>query len=340
MSEKFLIGTYTKKASQGIYGVTLNHETKQLSPVWVVAQSQKPAYLQTNGTTIFSVKQDGEQGGVATYTIDGDQATLVDTNLSVVAPPAYVAVDEQRHLLYSANYHAGTVTVYQINADLTLTQTDEVKHDGVTGPKPEQDKPHAHYADLTPDGRLVVCDLGLDLTVVYDVSADGKLTFVSNYHHEAGFGTRHLTFSPDGKVAYVLGELGSQLDVLNYDQATGTFTHQQSISTIPADWTAHNGAAAIHITKDGKFIYTTNRGENTIAVFAVQADHSVKHIQSISTEGDFPRDFDLSQDEAFLVASNQESDNLTLYTRDAVTGLLTMVQKDVACPEPVCVKQW
>ncbi len=101
MSEKFLIGTYTKKASQGIYGVTLNHETKQLSPVWVVAQSQKPAYLQTNGTTIFSVKQDGEQGGVATYTIDGDQATLVDTNLSVVAPPAYVAVDEQRHLLYS-----------------------------------------------------------------------------------------------------------------------------------------------------------------------------------------------------------------------------------------------
>ncbi len=94
--------------------------------------------------------------------------------------------------------------------------------------------------------------------------------------------------------------------------------------------------------KIGKDIYKYigNKYFLTIAVFAVQADHSVKHIQSISTEGDFPRDFDLSQDEAFLVASNQESDNLTLYTRDAVTGLLTMVQKDVACPEPVCVKQW
>lgn len=340
MSENFLIGTYTKKTSQGIYGVTLAHEQKSLSPVWVVAKSEKPAYLQVVNDHIYSVKQIGEQGGVASYAVKGNEAELLDTNLSVVAPPAYVAVDQARSLLYSANYHAGTVTVYHINDDQTLTQTDEVKHSGVTGPRPEQDNPHAHYADLTPDNRLVVCDLGLDQTVVYDVSDDGKLTFVSTYQHEPGFGTRHLTFGPDGKVAYVLGELSSQLEVLKYHADKGTFEHLQTLKTIPADWTAHNGAAAIHISKDGKFVYTSNRGENTLAVFAVQDDSTVKHIQSISTEGDFPRDFDLSKNEDFLVASNQESDNLTLYARDAETGLLTLLQKNVACPEPVCVKQW
>ncbi|KRM02869.1 beta-propeller fold lactonase family protein [Limosilactobacillus gastricus] len=340
MTEKFLIGTYTKKTSQGIYGVTLDSEQASLSPVWLVAKSEKPAYLQVLNNHLYSVKQIGDEGGVASYALQGDQAELLKTNLSVVAPPAYVAVDQARSLLYSANYHAGTVTVYHINDDQSLTQTDEVKHSGVTGPRPEQDNPHAHYADLTPDHRLVVCDLGLDQTIVYDVSENGQLTFVSTYQHEAGFGTRHLTFSPDGKVAYVLGELSSQLEVLKYDANTGSFEHLQTIKTIPDDWTAHNGAAAIHISSDGKYVYTSNRGENTLAVFAVQADSTVKHIQSISTEGDFPRDFDLSKNEDFLVASNQESDNLTLYDRDPETGLLTLLQKDVACPEPVCVKQW
>ena len=180
----------------------------------------------------------------------------------------------------------------------------------------------------------------MDLVVVYDVSADGKLTAVSRYKCEDGFGTRHIAFHPNGKYAYLLGELSSKLEVLKYNAKDASFTHLQTIKTIPADWTAHNGAAAIRISHDGKFVYTSNRGENTIAVFAIQPDFTVKHIQSISTEGDFPRDFNLSKDEHFLLASNQNSDNLTLYKRDAESGKLTLRQKDVACPEPVCVMNW
>ncbi len=335
-----MMGTYTKKSSKGIYGVTLDTQTERLSATWLVADSEKPSYLQTNGKQVFAVRQEGDRGGIATYAIDGDHATLLDKALGAGSPPAYVGYDADYQLLFVANYHTAVIDVYKLGADGKLTKTDSVTHEGATGPQPEQDGPHPHFADLTPDHRLVVCDLGMDLVVVYDLTEDGKLAAKSRYQSEAGFGSRHLTFSTDGKFAYLLGELSSQLEVLKYDAKSGSFSHVQTIKTIPADWTAHNGAAAIHLTTDGKFIYTSNRGENTIAVFAVQADGTVKHVQSISTEGDFPRDFDLSKDEGYLVASNQNSDNLTLYKRDAASGKLTLLQKDVACPEPVCVKQW
>ena len=293
MTEQFLIGTYTKKDSKGVYKVTLDPQKEEITKVELAIPSQKPAYLQVGSDKrVYAVKQIDDQGGVASYSLKDDNAKMLSKVLAAGAPPAYVGLDEKRHLLYSANYHTAKVDVFKINDDGTLTQTDSVLHQGATGPQPEQDSPHVHFADLTPDQSLVVCDLGMDLVVVYDVSADG------------------------------------------------TFSHVQTIKTIPDDWTAHNGAAAIRLSKDGKFIYTSNRGENTIAVFEVQPDFTVKHIQSISTEGDFPRDFNLSSDESFLLASNQNSDNLTLYKRDPETGKLTLLQKDVACPEPVCVQRF
>lgn len=269
MNEDFLIGTYTSKTSKGMYAVTLNHDHQQLENVRLVAASQKPAYLQQVGDRVFAIKQDGDLGGVASYQLKDGQAELIDQKLGAGAPPAYVGYDQDRKLLYSANYHKGTVTVFKVASDGTLTQTDEVTHQGECGPKPEQDAPHAHYADLTPDKRLAVCDLGMDLVVVYDVSDDGKLTQASRYQSEAGFGTRHLVFHPNGQVAYVLGELSSKLEVLKYDAETGSFSHVQTVATISADWTAHNGAAAIHVCHSGRFVYVSNRGENTIAVFEV-----------------------------------------------------------------------
>ena len=181
MNEDFLIGTYTSKTSKGMYAVTLNHDHQQLENVRLVAASQKPAYLQQVGDRVFAIKQDGDLGGVASYQLKDGQAELIDQKLGAGAPPAYVGYDQDRQLLYSANYHKGTVTVFKVASDGTLTKTDEVTHQGECGPKPEQDAPHAHYADLTPDKRLAVCDLGMDLVVVYDVSEDGKLTQASRY---------------------------------------------------------------------------------------------------------------------------------------------------------------
>lgn len=342
MSEDFLIGTYTQKSSQGIYAVSLDTDKGQVSNVRLIAKSQKPAYLQVDSHNhLFAIKQDGDQGGVAAYQFKNGQAKLINAVLGAGAPPAYVGLDEKRHLLFSANYHLATIDVFRIEENGALALTDRVTHQGLTGPRPEQkDGPHCHYADLTPDGRLIVCDLGMDLLVVYDISDDGKLTAASRYHCESGFGTRHLSFHPNKRIVYVLGELSSKLTVLSYQAKTASFKPLQTISTIPSSWTSHNGAAAIHLSRDGRFVYVSNRGENTIAVFAVQADFTLKHIQSISTEGDFPRDFELSSDDRFLLTGNQNTDNLTLYRRDSESGLLTKLQQDVHCPEPVCLKRW
>lgn len=341
MTENFLIGTYTLKTSKGLYAVTLDTDQEKLTNVRLIAAQEKPAYLALGPNhLVFVLKQDGKKGGVATYQLADEHAKELDEDLSAGAPPAHVSWDKGRHMIYTANYHKGEIRAYKVSDDGHLTLTDSIVHEGQCGPRPEQDAPHAHYAQLTPDGRLAVCDLGMDLLVTYDVSDDGKLTMAARYQGEPGFGTRHLAFHPNGQYAYLLGELSSKLEVLKYNSADGSFKHLQTIKTIPDDWQAHNGAAAIHLSADGKFVYTSNRGENTIAVFAIQPDFTVKHVQSISTAGDFPRDFELSHDDRYLVASNQLSDNLTLYRRNATTGLLTAIQSGVACPEPVCVKKW
>ncbi|WP_137597155.1 lactonase family protein [Paucilactobacillus kaifaensis] len=340
MLENFLIGTYTRKSSQGIYTIELDTNTNQLSEASLLVNAQNPTYLGISAANnLYSVVKDGSQGGIGAYNLDTTPVTMLNSVLGAGSPPAYVAIDEQRQLVFSGNYHQGTITVFKINDDGSITQTDQVTHQGLTGPAKEQDAPHVHYCDLTPDNRLVVCDLGMDLVAVYDISADGKLTAVSQYHNEPGFGSRHIKFNPvNPNTAYVLGELSSKLEVLKYNQSLGEFTHQQTISTIPTDWTAHNGAAAIHISADGKYIYTSNRGQDTIAVFKVLSDQSVELIQSISTEGSFPRDFSFDRLEKFIVCANQETDNLTLFERNSVTGRLTLLQKDVRCPEGVCVK--
>lgn len=340
MTEKFLIGTYTKKDSQGIYAVTLDNQAGRLVNVRLIAKSEKPAYLQWDKYhRLFAIRQEGEQAGVASYYLTPHSAQLVDKVLTPGPAPAYVGIDERRRFLFTANYHKATVDVFCFDLQGKLTKTDEVTHQGLPGPLPEQaDGPHCHYADLTPDGRLIVCDLGLDVVVIYNINSQGKLAAASRFQTPAGYGPRHLVFSADGRYCYLLGELSSQLMVLKYDRTHARLTPLQTISTIPSNWTSHNGAAAIHLSDDGRFLYCSNRGENTMAVFAVVAGGTLKHVQSITTAGDFPRDFELSVDNRFLIVGNQNTDNLTLYRRDQRTGQLAIVQQNVACPEPVCIK--
>lgn len=336
-----MVGTYTKKSSQGIYSLTLDTNSKELTNIEPIIEAGSPTYLGiSNANRCYCVDKVGNQGGVSSFDLNATPASKINQILSNGSAPAYIGIDEKRQLVYAGNYHLSTVTVFKIQSDGSLLQTDKVTHQGLTGPKPEQDKPHVHYCDLTPDNRLVVCDLGMDLTFIYDVSNDGKLIAKSRYQSEAGFGPRHIVFHPNGKIAYLVGELGSKIEVLKYNDSNAQFTKLQTISTIPEDWTTHNGAAAIHISNDGKFVYASNRGQNALVVFEVQSDFTIKLVQTISTEGDFPRDFELSQNEDFVICANQNTDNLTLYERNTMDGTLSVVQKNVACPEGVCIKKW
>ncbi|SBO16607.1 lactonase family protein [Carnobacterium divergens] len=341
MKETIYLGTYTKRASEGVYQITLDTEKKQLENLTVVAKADSPTYLglSPDYKTLYPVVKIDGKGGMASYRKnENGEFVFVNGVTAEGAPPCYVGVDATRNFLYTANYHKGEITVLQTAADGTLTLLDTVTHQG-SSVHENQQTPHAHYADLTPDQHYVVaCDLGTDEVYTYSVSTEGKLTEVARFKAAPGTGPRHLVFHPNGKVAYLFGELASVVVVLSYDAATGRFKELETVPTIPENFTDFNGGAAIRLSKDGKFLYASNRGHDSIVVYEVQNDGaSLKQIQLISTEGQIPRDFNLTARDEFVVVGHQESDNLTLFERDPQTGLLTLLQKDVYAPECVCV---
>lgn len=334
MQEPVLFGTYTKKSSHGIYRAFLDTETKTLSKPELFLEIQNPTYLTLSPQkTLLTISSQETLGGISSYN-DTNQA-LYNEVLFDGPNPCYVSLDEDRQLVYSANYHKGEILSYQLAADQTLTLADRVVKTG-SGPLPEQTAAHMHYSDLTPDKRLVAIDLGADTVYTFDVAPTGKLTEVAALKVPAGFGPRHLVFAPNKQYAYLVGELSSQVATLRYHD-DGHFDYLGALKTIPADWTEHNGAAAIRCSQDGKFVYVSNRGHNSLAVFTVQADHSLTLSQLISTAGEFPRDFALDPSEHFVVVANQNTDNASLYERDTTTGQLTLLQADIALPEGVCV---
>lgn len=340
MTDKFLIGTYTKQTSEGIYEVTLDTDKQQLTNLQLVAKAGNPTYVAlSDANRIYAVDKGANgQGGALALNNNQRPATEINACLNEKTNPAYITVDESRQFVYTANYHTGEVMVYKIESDGALTYLNKVVHTGDVGPRPEQvSGAHPHFADLTPDGKLAVVDLGQDRVYLYEIASNGALSQVFSLKMEPGFGPRHIVFDNKRHVAYVVGELSSKIAVLSYDEKNVKLAVQQIVTTIPDTWDAHNGSAAIRLSHDGRFIYVSNRGHNSLAVFAVQMDGSIKRIQLISSEGDFPRDFNFNHDENFVILVNQNTNNATLYTRDAETGQLTMVQKDFAVPEGVCV---
>lgn len=326
-------GSYTKRASEGIYTADFDASTGQLTNRKLFATEGNPTYLAFSETgTVYSVSAQGSQGGIAAYTADGQ---LINRVLAEGAPHCYVSVDDKRGLVYAANYHKGQVLSYKMDTKGALTLADCITHTG-SGPHENQASAHVHFADLTPDNYLVTCDLGTDQIVTYDVAPDGKLTELDSYQATAGAGPRHLVFHPIAKIAYLMCELNSTIEVLIYD-GRGDFELMQTISTLPAGHTGFNGTAAIRISADGQFVYGSNRGNDSIAVYKTLGDASLELVEIVPTHGKTPRDFALVADDQYIIVAHQDSDNVTIFERSATTGRLTELSSDFVAPEAVCV---
>lgn len=335
---KILFGTYTKRISQGIYEAELDTESQQLQNPTLITELTNPTYLAlSKANKVYAVENRDGQGGIVTLDNSVRPIAEIDSQLSEGSAPAYIGVDEERQLVFAGYYHRGTVESYSIQPDGNLMLVDTWENSG-SGPRPEQGSSHIHFANLTPDKRLVAIDLGTDEIITFDVNDNGTLIEASRFHTEEGFGPRHIRFSTDGQYAYLLGELSSLLSVLKYNKEDGSFEHVMTASTIPNDWTEHNGSAALRLSDDGKFIYASNRGHNSVAVFKIGNEGSeIERIQLISTEGEFPRDMNWDINQNFLVVANQDTDNVSLYTRDSQSGELSLLQKDFTIPEGVRV---
>lgn len=326
-------GTYTRRVSEGIYAADFNVETGELSNRRLLVAEPNPTYLAlSTDQFLYSVGAKGDQGGLAAFSPD---LNLINHAVTAGAPHCYVSIDEERQLVYAANYHKGQVLVYKRLENGGLELIDTQQHEG-SGPHKNQASPHVHFADLTPDQYLVTCDLGTDEVITYRVAEQGKLLPLARYQATPGAGPRHIIFHPTTKMAYLICELNSTIEVLIYD-GLGEFEHMQTISTLPDDYTDFNGTAAIRLSKDGKFLYASNRGHNSIAVYKVLGDGSLELVDIVPSLGKTPRDFILSPDNRFLIVAHQDSDNVSVFSRNGETGKLTSLSSDFIVPEAVCV---
>lgn len=339
------IGTYTKKESKGIYSFELNTESKKIENISLAAELGNPTYLNITDDKkfLYAIASEDGKGGLASYAINKEttKLTFLNKQLTDGPNPCHVNTDKNKRFLFSTNYHKGTVDSYIIKEDGTFTPAVSTIQLTGSGPDPRQEKAHVHFAGMTPDGKYVaVIDLGSDLLITYSIRENGELSEVNRMETPAGSGPRHLVFHPTlDTVAYLVTEFSSEVLVLSYDSENGSFSINQSINTIPENFTENNQGSAIHVSSDGKFVYTGNRGHNSIAIFQTDKQTGkLNFIENTSSGGNWPRDFSLDPSEKFLICSNQESNNLTLFERDTETGKLTLIQKNISVPEPVCVK--
>lgn len=337
------VGTYTKAESQGVYKFTLDLAEEKISELTLAAKLDNPTYLtlSNDNNYLYAVSKEGEEGGITAFSIDPETSALTKLNSlgQVGSAPCHVSVNGDGSTVVTANYHTKQIISYLTHSDGSLKQEVTVaEHEG-SGPHERQEKPHMHFAGFTPDERFVIAiDLGSDEITTYELET-GKLIKRHVFKAPAGSGPRHIAFAPNGAYAYVMTELSSEVLTLAYNAQTGEFNQLQAIKAIPSDHVTVNDGSAIHITKDGKFVYVANRGHNSITTFKIDQDsHQLELIGWTSSEGDWPRDFVLTPDDQFLIVSNQKSNSLALFQRDLETGALTLKQSEVFAPEVVCVK--
>ncbi|MGD0986629.1 MAG: lactonase family protein [Candidatus Sulfotelmatobacter sp.] len=349
------VGTYTEEGStsKGIYVYRFDSETRKLTPIGLAAQTTNPSFLAVhpNHRYLYAVNEVGnyqgkKSGAVSAFAIDRSTGKLKLLNQVATggADPCYVTVDHAGKYVLVANYTGGSIAVFPVLEDGRLgAQSAFIQHTGHGTNPQRQEGPHAHSIDLSPDNRFtIVDDLGLDETLVYKFDAT-KGSLAPNQppsvKAEAGAGPRHFTFDPKGDFAYVLDEMGSTVSAFAYNASDGVLSPLQTISTLPKDFTAHNDAAEIEVHPSGKFLYASNRGHDSITVFAIATDKgTLSLIEYVSTKGSSPRYFTIDPTGSLLLAANEKSDNIVAFRIDLQSGRLKPTGAVLDIPQPVCIR--
>jgi 6-phosphogluconolactonase len=346
------IGTYTQGQSKGIYSYELNLQDGSLHQIGVAAQTPNPSFLaiHPNKKFLYSVNEvemfQGKKAGAVTgFQIDATAGKLEKINEATSGGPGpcHLSVDKSGKFVLVANYSGGSVEVLPINDQGELgAPTSFIQHTGSSVNKERQGEPHAHSINLDAHNRFAItADLGLDKLFVYRFDSQ-KGTLSPNdppfTRLAPGSGPRHFAFAPNGKNAYGINEIASTATAFSWDGDHGTLTELGTVSTLPNGPVPGNSTAEIQVHPSGKFVYGSNRGDNSIAVFSVEASGKLKLIANESTRGKTPRNFGIDPTGRYLIAANQDSDTLAVFKIDQKAGTLTAVGETVAAPKPVCVK--
>ena len=347
------VGTYTTGKSEGIYLYRLNLSSGELKHVATTRGVVNPSFLALAPSRryLYAVNEVEEfagskSGAVSAFAVDQrtGELRLLNQQPSLGSDPCYVDVDAGGRFVLIANYTVGSVTVFPVQRDGSLGEATDMKQArGSSVNRERQEGPHAHCIMLDPTNRFAYsCDLGTDKIIVFRVDArHGKLLPGEPpwVQVKPGTGPRHLAFHPSGKNLFVLNELRSTVTTFTRDPEKGSLTELQTLTTLPADFTGTNWSADIHVSSDGRFLYCSNRGHDSIAIFAIDPRHgALTSVGHESTRGMTPRNFAIDPAGGFLLVANQKSDNIVVFRLDQKTGRLSPTDQVVQVPSPVCLK--
>lgn len=350
------IGTYTSTGkSEGIYVHEFDATTGKLTPLHIVKNVLEPSFLTISKDRkhLYAVNElleyEGKKSGaVSAFSIDQKTGNLQFLNKqpSLGGAPCHISITEDGKFVLVANYLGGNVSVYPIEKDGKLgASVDLVQHSGFGPNKDRQEAAHAHSINLVIPNRFAcAADLGIDKIMIYRFDEKtGKLTTNENqpfYQSKAGSGPRHLTFHHNGKYCFVINELDLTVSSLAFDNKLGTLTEIQTVPTLPAGAsTAGVTCADIHISPNGKFLYGSNRGHNSIVSYKIDGQSGkLEYIEHTPTQGKKPRNFAIDLSGKFLLVANQDSNNIVVFRIDEETGKLQSTGNTVQVPTPVCLK--
>ena len=341
------VGTYTSKtSSKGIYAFRFDTATGQLTAIGVAAETPDPSWVAVHpsGKYAYAANEAGKASTVSAFALDAESGKLRLLNQmpALGEDPCYLSFDKTGNYLLVANYSSGTIAVFPILADGRLGEhTALLKDQGATGPNKErQEAPHAHWIEASPDNRFaLVADLGLDEVLVYKFDATNG-TLMPNEPAfaklKAGSGPRHAVFYPNGKFVFAVSELSSTATSFAYDAKKGALKETGAVSTLPPGFSGRNDVAETAVHPNGKFLYVSNRGNDSIAVFSIDpGNRTLAPVGGIPTGGKEPRHFAIDPSGKYLLAENQFSNNIVVFRIDAATGGLIPTGQVVDVPSPV-----
>jgi 6-phosphogluconolactonase len=343
-----LVGTYTNTGSEGIYLYHLDEATGALTPAGVCGGISNPSYLAVHpsGRFVYAVSEGGADSKIVAFRLDADAPALERLNDQPAhgSSPCHVTIDATGRCVMSANYGDGTAVAFPVKEDGSLGEAGTIlRHEGSSAHPTRQKGPHAHSVTLDPGNRhAYIADLGIDRVMIYDLNPEtAALTAATPAWAQVppAEGPRHFAFHPGGRYAYLLTELGNTVIAFTHDPVTGALETLQLLPSLPGDFDGKSAGADIQVDPRGEFVYASNRGHDSLAVYAVDAATGRLTLRSFApTQGLNPRGFGIAAGGELILVANQDSDNIVAFRLNRAAGTLEPTGAVTSVPRPVCIK--